>query len=301
MIDMFLHFFSFFENCGTNLIFVYYCLLPIVVIPFHLITANTYTRLYQVVQYQLPNQLLGFNFQIKRKKICNESYDVWLRHHHSIPRRYKTTTTTTTTITTKPTFITSYSCRHQSSNYSRDYMFNIHFLAYFSSLYHAFPSHKPISIWKPNNTTTTSGRPATYTPFHNPKHPNFHYYNKKKHNIGSYFNKHNKHNNKQNVSLIPNLGPVHNWYRKYHPISTLCADYDKFIFQSIQYWSLTHTTTSIEAFDASSISSFIDSFDVLKHYTSPQNLHTATIPPHYKSQPTTSPLYKQILLEARDL
>ena len=39
----------------------------------------------------------------------------------------------------------------------------------------------------------------------------------------------------------------------------------------------------------------------MKHFTSLQNLHTATIPTHDKSQPTTSPLYQQILLEARDL
>ena len=38
----------------------------------------------------------------------------------------------------------------------------------------------------------------------------------------------------------------------------------------------------------------------MKHYTSLQNLHTATVSPHYKSQPTTSSLYQQILLEARD-
>ena len=81
----------------------------------------------------------------------------------------------------------------------------------------------------------------------------------------------------------------------------MCVDYDNFIFQSIQHWSFTHTTTSIETFDVSSISSFVDSFDVLKHYTSLQHLYTATIPPHYKSQPTTSSLYQRILLEAQDL
>ena len=64
MIDMFLHLFSFFENYGTNSIYVYYCLLPIMVIPFHLTTANTYTHLYRFVRYRLPNQLFGFNFKI---------------------------------------------------------------------------------------------------------------------------------------------------------------------------------------------------------------------------------------------
>ena len=101
--------------------------------------------------------------------------------------------------------------------------------------------------------------------------------------------------------MIPNPGPVRSWYRRHHPISTLCADYDNFIFHSIQYWSFTNTTTHIKTFDVSSIASFVDSFDVLKHYTSLQNLHIATIPPHYKSQLTTSPLYQQILLEAREL
>ena len=135
-------------------------------------------------------------------------------------------------------------------------------------------------------------------------HPTFHYYNKKEHTIVSYFNKHNKHNNTQNFSPLPNPFPVRSWYRKYHPISTLCEDYDNFIFQSIQHWSFTKTRDElhyIETFDVSSISSFVDSFDVLKHYKSLQHLHTATIPPHYKSQPTASPLYQRILLEARDL
>ena len=62
-----------------------------------------------------------------------------------------------------------------------------------------------------------------------------------------------------------------------------------------------NTTTSTKAFDVSSIASFVDSFGVLKYYTSLQNLHTATIAPHNKSQPTTSLLYQQILLQARDL
>ena len=84
----------------------------------------------------------------------------------------------------------------------------------------------------------------------------------------------------------------------------MCADYDNFIFQSIQHWSFTHTRNElhyIETFDVANISSFVDSFDVLKHYTSLQHLHRATIPPHYKSQPTTSPFYQRIFLEARDL
>ena len=138
----------------------------------------------------------------------------------------------------------------------------------------------------------------------NPKHPNFHYYNIKK---SYYFD---KNNNKQKVSFpIFNPGPSDSWYCRYHPVSTQYADYDKFIFQSILYRfffdSINHTTTSIasfvNSFDVSSIASFVDSFDVLQHYNLLQNLHTATILPYYKSQPTASPPYQRILLEARDV
>ena len=50
-IDKFLCFSSFLESCGTNSIFVNYCSLPIVVIPFHLSTASTYTCLYRFIRY----------------------------------------------------------------------------------------------------------------------------------------------------------------------------------------------------------------------------------------------------------
>ena len=135
-----------------------------------------------------------------------------------------------------------FSCRHQSSNYSHAYMFNIYFPEYFSSLYHDFPSNNTptTSLRKHRNTTNTIDRPATYTPSNNPKHPHFHYYNKKKH-VGSSTN---THNNTQKVSIsIPN--PVRSWYRRYHPISTLCADYDNFIFRSIQYWSIPNLSTEL--------------------------------------------------------
>ena len=151
-------------------------------------------------------------------------------------------------------------------------MFNIYFPEYFSSVYHKFPSNKPKPNQKPKNKSESSGRSTTYTPPSNSKHRNFHYCNKKR---CYYFD---KHNNKQKVSAISNSGPRGSWYRRYHPISTLCVDYDNSIFQSIQYWSFSdsnnHTTTSIESFVVSSIASFVDSFDVLKHYTSIQNLHT---------------------------
>ena len=92
------------------------------------------------------------------------------------------------------------------------------------------------------------------------------------------------------------------WYRRYHSVNSQCVDYDNFIFNSIYYWSLfdspvpnpnNQTTTSI--------TSFVDSFDLLTHYNSLQHLQTVTIPTHYKSQPTASPLHQRILLEARDL
>ena len=139
MINMFIHLSSFFESCGTNSIFINYCLVPIVVIPFHLTTASTFTHVYQFVRHRLPNQLFGFKYKIKHKQVrpANGSHCVWLCRNHCIPRRYKATTTTTTT---KPVYNTTYSCRHQSSNYNRDYMFNIHFPEYFSSIYHQIPS-----------------------------------------------------------------------------------------------------------------------------------------------------------------
>ena len=144
-------------------------------------------------------------------------------------------------------------------------MFNIYFPEYFSSVYHEFPSNKLTPNRKPRNKTESSGQPTTYTAPSNPKHPNFHYYNKNKR---YYFN---KHNNKQKVSSISNSGTSGSWYRWYHPISTLCADDDNFIFHSIQYWSFSdsnnHTTTSIETSDVSSFASCVNSFDVLKHYT----------------------------------
>lgn len=40
---------------------------------------------------------------------------------------------------------------------------------------------------------------------------------------------------------------------------------------------------------------------MLKHFISLKNLGTATIQPHYNNQPTVSPTYKPILLEARNL
>ena len=142
MINMFLHLFSFFDSCGTNSIFVNYCLAPIMVIPSHLTRASTYIHLYQFVQYRLPNQLFGFKYKIKHKQVrsTNGSYGTWLRRNHYIPQCNKAPTTI---ITRKPVYNTSFSCRHQSSNYSRYYMFNIYFPEYFSSIYHEFPYKKP--------------------------------------------------------------------------------------------------------------------------------------------------------------
>ena len=185
---MFLLFFSFLESCGTNSIFVNYYLAPIMVIPFHLSTASTYTRLYRFVRYRLSNQLLGIKhnnycpnrfrllyrlFKIKRKRVrpTNSSHSAWLRCYHCIPRRRKVPSTTTTT-TTKSPYNTCYSCCHQSSNYSQDYMFNIELLEYFSSIYHHFLSTKPKPNRTPRNTSGSSGTRTTYTPSSNPKHPN---------------------------------------------------------------------------------------------------------------------------------
>ena len=295
-------FFSFMEHCGSNPFFVIYCLPLIVVIPFHLTSVSTYTRLYRFVRYRLLFFLR--NKPKLRRKSC--SYGAWLRRNHRIPRRQQNRTRTTTT----STYNTSYSCQHPSSKYSRDYMFNIYFPEYFSGIFSHFHFPTPKPKRSPRKMSY-SYKPTTYTPSPNPKNPRFYYYNKKKSNRKKHYS-FDTNNNKQ-YSVKFNRQRVHRpapstepsqpraWYK--YNVNRLCDEYDYFIFQSILHWSscnsplteypLFYSTTSIE--------NFVDSFDVLKHYHSLQQMRTATIPPHYKSLPTVSRLYQRILLEARDL
>ena len=170
---------------------------------------------------------------------------------------------------------------------------------YFSTVYHQFPTTKNKPNRKPRKSLYTGI--TTFTPSRNPKNQNFYYYNKKK---SYYFD---KQNNKQRVQPPPqSVTPTESasaLSRRYHPVTGQCLDCDNFIFQSIWYWSLFDSpiTESPNYYSTTGINSFVDSFDVSKHYHSLQQMQTSIIPPHYKSQPTASPLYQRILLEARDL
>ena len=79
--------------------------------------------------------------------------------------------------------------------------------------------------------------------------------------------------------------------------------YDNLIFESILHWSMHNLPVTLRPYmhSTASVSEFFNSFDMLKHYISIQNLRLATIPPHYKSQPTVSAAYQQFFLEARNL
>lgn len=75
-------------------------------------------------------------------------------------------------------------------------------------------------------------------------------------------------------------------------------------FESVLHWS-THslymTTQQNFIHSSGSISNFVHSFDILWHYLTLQNLKTVIIPPHFKSQPPVSAIYKCILFGARNL
>ena len=101
--------------------------------------------------------------------LTTDSYGAWLHLFHRIPCCHNVPSTTIN----KSPYKSYFSCHHQSSNYIRDYMFNIEFLEYFASIYHRFPSTKPKTNRKPRNTSDSGGTLTTYTPSSNPKHPFF--------------------------------------------------------------------------------------------------------------------------------